>query len=305
MPGLAAVGPYVRPHSSRSTQLDVLPGFFEEEDHLEEKDHLGSITIAALVAETLVGGQLGYMAGAQQEDVAGARQEDVAGARQEEEGIVVAQASLPPPVESSSEGRGPASKSIPKSFRARFVALAFAVVAVGFGIGCLLTRPAPAAPGGSHSSPATAAAPSVIDGATIVSVPTVSIRADVASAAPIESGQPSASKPPPTLADGDWMLKNGQVPRAEAIYRSVLASGGSEHAALTGLGKVALANHRPSEALAFFERALARQPQYFPARLGRADALWDAGRRDSAKAHYAALRERYPDAPPRVIERTR
>jgi Flp pilus assembly protein TadD len=103
------------------------------------------------------------------------------------------------------------------------------------------------------------------------------------------------------------MLRAGNLARAEQIYQSVLSSGGSDHAALTGLGKVALRRGQNGEAITFFERALARQPQYFPARLGVADALWNSGRADAAKARYAALRERYADnmIPPRIVERTR
>ena len=253
----------------RSNTLEVLSDFSDTREE-EEVSGIHTRHIGALLAETIA-------------------DEGLPDVVAEEDTADVNEAALPPP---------------PMSSRTPLVASAVGAVAIGCALTFFFARPAAPAP----SSPATMAAtpaPSIVD-VPKMSIPTAV--ATVATVAPIASAEPlAASKPPPTLADGDWMLRHGQVPRAEAIYRSVLASGASECEALTGLGKVALANRQPSEALAFFERALARQPQYYPARLGRADALWDSGRRDAAKAHYAAIRERYSsnDVPPRVLERTR
>lgn len=230
--------------------------------------------------------------------------EDLTGAAEEErDEVMVAQASLPPAAESSVAPPAPSRSRSRHGLR--FGGIALTIIALGFGAGFVFTRPAEAPAPATEAAKTTetrnqAKAAKATEAADVVAVPTVSI----AAAAP---EAPPAVKPPPTLADANWMLNQNNLARAEQIYQSILASGGSDHEALTGLGKVALRRGQDKDAIAFFERAVARQPQYFPARLGIADALWNSGRKDSAKARYAALREGYADnmIPARVVERTR
>jgi tetratricopeptide (TPR) repeat protein len=300
---------------SRNTLLDVLPGFSEEEEvtgihtrpTISMPPYPGaplqiSSSISALIAESEA-----------EESI-----EDVTDA-------AISFASVPPPAEEPifslrkkpAEEAAAAKKKPAKSSVSRLARVAFMIATTGFGIGFFFTSPAPAPADRAAAEPAPASAPAAIV-EDVAGVPSFSIgpaaaapmAAPAAAPAPApapETAAAAAAKPMPTLADGDWMLRKGDLARAEAIYQSLLARGGADHEALTGLGKVAAARHQTNDALAFFERALARQPEYFPARLGAADALWDAGRTDIAKARYAFIRERYSPSmvPERAIERTR
>lgn len=291
---------------SLAPQLPELSEFSEEEEHTgihvlptlsmppvpadDTATTAISNTIAALLAESEAEEKL--------EDVSESLEEE------DTQAVMVAQASLPPAPEKSFAPPAPS----PSRQGLRFGRIAFAIASLGFAAGFFFTRPA--------EVPAPA-----IEPAEVVSVPAVSIAPAAAATpvpaetvAPVESAAPAPSAPaepavkaPATLADANWMLNQNQLARAEQIYQSILANGGSDHEALTGLGKVALRRGQDNDAIAFFERALARQPQYFPARLGIADALWNSGKKDSAKARYAALREGYADnmIPPRVVERTK
>jgi tetratricopeptide (TPR) repeat protein len=217
-----------------------------------------------------------------------------------------------PPAREESIAPPPSSPAVaPPKPRSRLGRVAFAIAAFGFGTGFFLTGPsAPSIAEESHGAPVdeVVEAPRVSIASIASIAPAAAVAAAPARVVTVETPAPSvAFKALPTVADGDAMLRAGNAARAEEIYQSVLAHGGSDHEALTGLGKVALESGHDNDAIAFFERALARQPQYFPARLGIADALWSAGRTDAAKAHYAALHESYADRmiPARVVERTR
>lgn len=326
---VVAVRTDMSPLRSRSNLLDVLPdsssGRREEVSGVHEK-HPATSAVAALLEETLCSAELEETPGTANldETLRSTAHEETRGSATLEVGAELADVTEHAVEEvEENEVKSLARASLPPlpiSSRASVVGLAlgaFGVVAVGLVIGPFFMRsPAPSAAVTALSTqaktaPSTAYVPEVsIPNPTEPTTATPAVTSAAASApaaaAPGESA-PSASESPPTLADAEWMLRHGQVPRAEAMYRSILASGGSEHEALTGLGKVAIYNRRPAEALSFFERALARQPHYFPARLGRADALWDAGRRDAAKAQYAIIREGHPDntIPARIVERAR
>lgn len=271
--------------------LSLIPTveFFEEEEHtgIHVRPTLSNDTEVIAISSTIAA----LLAESEAEE----KIEDLSASAEEERGeTIVAQASLPPAPEESFARPAP---SLAREGR-RFAGLALAIVATGFAAGFFFTRsPEVSAPRNEATD--------------VVAIPKVTIApaaVAVAPTAPVETAEPApAAKPPPTLADATWMLDHNELTRAEQIYQSLLASGGSDHEALTGLGKVALRRGQDSDAIAFFERALARQPQYFPARLGVADALWNSGKKDSAKARYAALRERYADnmIPARVVERTK
>lgn len=63
---------------------------------------------------------------------------------------------------------------------------------------------------------------------------------------------------------------------------------------------------RPIAAVAFFNQAMAKNPTYFPAALGLADAHWDRGQRDTAAHLYRNMLQQFPPAmiPARVRERS-
>jgi hypothetical protein len=306
------------PRPSRSNLLDVLPEFSEFSEEEEStglqirpllsmppfppfppaNDLIISSAVAALVVESEVEDSMEEISdGGEGPEGVGVDVEP----RPTDERFV-AQASLPP-------APAPARAPNPSTARklAPFVALvpmAIAVTALGFVVGFGLTDPP--RPDASASVSAEPAPPAF-------EAPNASMLGGAPAAAPapapavVATVAPPAAKPPPSLADGDWSLRHGQLARAEAIYQSCLARGVADHEALTGLGRVAAARHQTNDALAFFERALALQPEYFPARLGIADALWDGGRGDAAKVKYLEVRSRYSPGmvPARVLERTR
>lgn len=298
------------PRPSRSNLLDVLPGFAEEEQltlihvrptlsmppfpaHAEPANDHEPLAISSTVAALLA-----------QSDAEEKIQDVTDFLEVAEDDTLSAPVSPPAPKAKSASPRVRARTPLKKA-PASFARMAFTIAAVGFGIGFFFTSP-PAQPVSAAAAPASA--PSVVEPTVepVVEAPVVSAR-PAAAPAEVASPAPASKKPATGLTDADRALRAGDLSLAATIYQSVLARGGSDHEALTGLGKVAAARHQSTDAMTFFERALALQPSYLPARLGIADALWDASRTDAAKAQYEEIRTRYSPTmvPARAIERTR
>jgi len=102
------------------------------------------------------------------------------------------------------------------------------------------------------------------------------------------------------LAAGDVDHLDRELAAAEAAYGRCLEQcgrtfasetmpGATGWAAATRLGTVRVLAGRPAEALEAFERALAASPEHLEARLGRLEALIDAGQAASALRELPAL----------------
>ena len=74
-------------------------------------------------------------------------------------------------------------------------------------------------------------------------------------------------------------------------------------AQLVAAGDAARAKGDRGAAQTFYTRALASAPGNYAALLGLADIEWETGSRSKAVTHYTQIKERFPNAPPRVQER--
>jgi tetratricopeptide (TPR) repeat protein len=74
-------------------------------------------------------------------------------------------------------------------------------------------------------------------------------------------------------------------------------------AQLVAAGDAARAKGDRGAAQTFYTRALAAAPGNYAALLGLADIEWETGSRNKAVTHYTQIKERFPNAPPRVEER--
>jgi predicted Zn finger-like uncharacterized protein len=88
----------------------------------------------------------------------------------------------------------------------------------------------------------------------------------------------------------------GQLPRAAKLYEDALRSDARSSEALAGLGSVALKQGDNATARLQFGRALAINPNYVPALVGQADALWAEGDRNAATTKYKDLVDRFPES---------
>jgi tetratricopeptide (TPR) repeat protein len=91
-------------------------------------------------------------------------------------------------------------------------------------------------------------------------------------------------------------LHLGDLDGAKTAYLSGLAADPAALEDRLGLATVALAEHRPAEALAQYDNVLQRRPSFGDGHLGRAWALIALGRYDDAKASLAEARRLGADA---------
>ena len=109
---------------------------------------------------------------------------------------------------------------------------------------------------------------------------------------------PAEEEPRPAAAGGDFRarltqasnaLHQGDLARADQLYRSVLAEQPNSTEALSGLGDVAKARHDPALAAKMYDSVLSQNPSYLPAILASADEKWEAGDKQGALVLYRRL----------------
>jgi tetratricopeptide (TPR) repeat protein len=88
----------------------------------------------------------------------------------------------------------------------------------------------------------------------------------------------------------------GQFDRASKLYEDALHYDANNSEALAGLGSVSLKQGDPATARQFFAKALARNPNFMPALVGQADALWKEGDKNGAVTKYKDIVERFPES---------
>jgi predicted Zn finger-like uncharacterized protein len=130
-------------------------------------------------------------------------------------------------------------------------------------------------------------------------------------AAPSASGNASAevNAPPPRASGGAESVdprlliqqaadaeNRGQLARAAKLYEDARRIDGNNSEAEAGLGTVSLKQGDPATAHQHFRRALAINPNYVPALVGQADALWQEGDKHGAVAKYKDLIDRFPES---------
>ncbi len=93
------------------------------------------------------------------------------------------------------------------------------------------------------------------------------------------------------LTEAAAALARGDLPRAETLYRAVLAKQPGNTEALTGLADIARARRDTAGAEKLYEQALRDNPTYLPALISQADHKWDAGDRRGAIAIYRRVLE--------------
>jgi tetratricopeptide (TPR) repeat protein len=119
----------------------------------------------------------------------------------------------------------------------------------------------------------------------------------VAAALATASGRSAVGEDPRALLQQAADAENrGQLPRAAKLYEDALRSDARSSEALAGLGSVALKQGDYATARLQFGKALAINPNYVPAIVGQADALWAEGDRNAAVAKYKDLVDRFPES---------
>jgi tetratricopeptide (TPR) repeat protein len=93
------------------------------------------------------------------------------------------------------------------------------------------------------------------------------------------------------LSQATAALQQGELSRAEQLYKAVLAEQPGNTEALSGLGDVAKARRDPATAAEMYDRVLRANPNYLPALLGSADQKWESGDRARALVLYRRLLE--------------
>jgi len=101
--------------------------------------------------------------------------------------------------------------------------------------------------------------------------------------------------PAVTLRLADAWLELNELDKAQAAYRQVVGTNGLEAAALYGLGQIALLRREYPDAIDFFERALALQPEATRIHYTLAQALRAAGQEEAAGVHLQQMGDRQPD----------
>ena len=88
----------------------------------------------------------------------------------------------------------------------------------------------------------------------------------------------------------------GQFPRAIKLYEDAMHSDPNNSEALAGLGSVSLKTGDYASARSYFGRALAINPNFVPALVGQADAMWSEGDKAGATARYKDIVDRFPES---------
>jgi tetratricopeptide (TPR) repeat protein len=93
---------------------------------------------------------------------------------------------------------------------------------------------------------------------------------------------------------GAYLLRQEKYEEALRCFTTSMQER-KEPVTLNNAGRACLALHRKAEAIAFFNQALALDPDYIPARMSLADCLTDDGRNDEAVAQYRKVLQLDPD----------
>ena len=91
------------------------------------------------------------------------------------------------------------------------------------------------------------------------------------------------------LSQAAAAVRQGDLARADQLYRSVLGEQPTNTEAISGLGDVAKARHDPALAAQMYDRVLATNPSYLPAILASADEKWESGDKPGALVLYRRL----------------
>jgi predicted Zn finger-like uncharacterized protein len=114
--------------------------------------------------------------------------------------------------------------------------------------------------------------------------------------APARSAASEVPDPRELLQQAADAENRGQISRAAKLYEDALRYDVRSSEALAGLGSVALKQGDYATARLHFGKALAINPNYVPAMVGQADALWAEGDRNAAVAKYKDLMDRFPES---------
>jgi len=98
------------------------------------------------------------------------------------------------------------------------------------------------------------------------------------------------------LREASAAENRGQFPRATKLYEDAMHADPNNSEALAGLGSVSLKTGDFASARAYFGRALAINPNYVPALVGQADAMWSEGDKPGAVKRYKDIVERFPES---------
>jgi tetratricopeptide (TPR) repeat protein len=111
------------------------------------------------------------------------------------------------------------------------------------------------------------------------------------------SEEPSGGGDPRDLLRQAAAAENrGQFPRATKLYEDAMHADPANSEALAGLGSVSLKTGDYASARSYFGHALGLNPNFVPALVGQADAMWAEGDHAGAVARYKEIVDRFPES---------
>jgi predicted Zn finger-like uncharacterized protein len=135
------------------------------------------------------------------------------------------------------------------------------------------------------------AAPSAVD---FESLPRRPLGGGGGSAAEEPSG--GGGDPRELLRQAAAAENRGQFPRATKLYEDAMHADPANSEALAGLGSVSLKTGDYASARSYFGHALGLNPNFVPALVGEADAMWAEGDHAGAVARYKEIIDRFPES---------
>lgn len=111
----------------------------------------------------------------------------------------------------------------------------------------------------------------------------------------VKRAEPMGNPPPNPLAQALELQLRGEIDKAEAAFRAILASAPDEPVSLYSLGVIALGRGRNDEALEFFRTGCLTSPSFAQNWLGYATTLQGLGQREQALLAYDEAIKAKPD----------
>jgi predicted Zn finger-like uncharacterized protein len=163
--------------------------------------------------------------------------------------------------------------------------------------GPLAKGPIAAASGSAHPAGTPSGAPTAVD---VESLPRHAASGGGGGGGGGGSEEPSGGggggDPRELLRQAAAAENKGQFPRATKLYEDAMHADPANSEALAGLGSVSLKTGDYASARSYFGHALGLNPNYVPALVGQADAMWAEGDHAGATARYKEIVDRFPES---------
>ncbi len=96
---------------------------------------------------------------------------------------------------------------------------------------------------------------------------------------------------------GRFMLQNEKYDLAEKAFSAVISHNAFDPVGYEALGQLYLAQQNPGKALESLNKALEKNPAFYPAKFSRAKAYMDLGKSDEARSDLEEIIKQHPKSP--------